>query len=495
MAATTSTIGTGKTYSTIAAWEDAQDANPNNQDTGSCEAEAFAAVAFDGGTYTATNYPHLTSKVGAEHDGRANEVSGAGNARIEWTNNVKGVLIQDDFVRVSWMELKGPGNNDSQYAIFTNFLTTCTIHVHHNIIHNNDASTGDSEYGIYTNDADASTYIYRNIVYGHHGSGIQLQVASNTSVVLCNTTYYNNHTNQYRAGIGCGVAAAVVADNASFANRYRDFYNTTGVMDYNASADTTADAEGANSIANLTTADQFVAPDAADWTKTDLLLVATSDLIGEGTDLTSATYPEIEYPIHSRSVAVTGTWDIGADQYVATGGPVALTATVACASTVAAVLDAGTTLAGSAAGSSSVTGVLDAGTVLAGTITGASTVVASLDVPTLMTATVVGQATVLGVLDSPKLLAGSATGTSTVAGVLDAGTVLVGTITGASTVIGSLTSETLLIATAAGAATVVGVLDAGTDLAGTAAGTSTVSGVLFTGTTLVAAVVVPQSTI
>ena len=80
------TLGTGETYTTIQAWEDAL-AN-DIQHTGQCKAEAFANVAFGGVAYTATEYPHLTAVDGAEHDGRAHEVSGAGNARIEWAAEI-----------------------------------------------------------------------------------------------------------------------------------------------------------------------------------------------------------------------------------------------------------------------------------------------------------------------------------------------------------------------------------------------------------------------
>jgi len=69
----TETLGTGETYTTIQAWEDALDAN--DQYTGECKAEVFASVTFGSVVYTATEYPHLTAQSGAEHDGRAHEVS------------------------------------------------------------------------------------------------------------------------------------------------------------------------------------------------------------------------------------------------------------------------------------------------------------------------------------------------------------------------------------------------------------------------------------
>jgi hypothetical protein len=176
--------------------------------------------------------------------------------------------------------------------------------------------------GMYLNDVDAAWYVYRNIVYGTGSHGIFIDNGAAASAVLCNTVYYCGHVVNTKSGIHNDQAASLIENNACFANLYKDFADTVGAMDYNASSDTTGDdgqpGDNANSIANLTTTDQFVAATTT-WAQTDLLLKSDADLVGEGTDLTSATYPEIEYPISSRTVAVTGAWDIGAAQYVASG--------------------------------------------------------------------------------------------------------------------------------------------------------------------------------
>jgi len=317
MAATTSTIGTDKDYTTIAGWEDAQDGNPDNQDTGLCEAEVFAAVVFDGGTYTATNYPHLTAKSGAEHDGRAHEVSGAGNARIESAANAVVVHVLDNFPRVSWLEVKGPGNNAQNTVFVYNCDNAATPHVHHCIIHNNYANTG-AQSGFYSNAGSFVMSVYRNIIYGHGHYGLISYITGLACHVFCNTVFYNGDSGN--AGVRIGDANTVVQNNASFANLVVDFNDTTGVMDYNASSDTTGDDEGANSIANLTTANQFIAPTTT-WAETDLLHKAGADIIGEGLDMSAdvATYPEINVSIRNGATRATisGAWDIGADQYEA----------------------------------------------------------------------------------------------------------------------------------------------------------------------------------
>lgn len=307
----TELIGIGApTYTTIQSWEDALDAN--DQYTGECMAEALSNVSFEGVEYDAANYPHLTAQSGAEHDGRAHEVSGAGNARIESAADAHVINVRDEFVRVSWLEVKGPGNNGVKYGFYTQELqATCTIHLHHCIFHNNGAHA--NAYGVYANYADAATYIYRNLCYGFGDYGFVPYTMSATSSVLCNTAYHNT------TGLLCGQAAAVIANNACFDHAIKDISDTTGVLDYNATSDGTGDDEGANGIADLVTADQFVAP-STNWALTDLLLKAGSGMIGEGLDMSGdvGTLPEIDVSIDKGDTRATidGAWDIGASQLV-----------------------------------------------------------------------------------------------------------------------------------------------------------------------------------
>ncbi len=153
--------------------------------------------------------------------------------------------------------------------------------------------------------------------------GAYLYASSANSVCLCNTFYKNNLDNSVgNGGILTGSTNFLIENNACFDNLQADIYGTAGTLDYNATSDTTGDDEGANGIANLTTANQFVNPTAT-WTATDLLHKAGHGMT-PGTTFDPATYPEINVPIQngaSRTI-VSGTWDIGAGQYVAAGGAV-----------------------------------------------------------------------------------------------------------------------------------------------------------------------------
>ena len=311
----TETLGTGETYTTIQAWQDDLDAN--DQYTGECKGEVFARVSFFGGTYTATKYPHLTVQSGAEHDGRAHEVSAAGNARIEYSGGGTLVYISDDNVRVSWLDMKGPGNNTSSIIFLA---AEGTIFIHHNILHNNHANAGHNK-AIYPASA-ADARIYRNVVYGTGYAGIYPFGGVAGSVIHCNTIYECNYwEDAFAGGIRTGDTDYIIMDNASFDNPNVDILGVDGTLDYNATSDGTGDDEGANGIANLTTADQFVDPTTT-WADTDLLVKAGADLIGAGTTFSAETYPEIDVSIDKGATraTITGAWDIGAAQYVAVAG-------------------------------------------------------------------------------------------------------------------------------------------------------------------------------
>lgn len=306
-------IGTGETFTDIQLWEDALDAAHPHR--GECKAEVFGKVVFSGVTYDSTNYPLLTSVEGAEHDGRAHEVSGAGNARIE--SNAAGsiVIYNDPFIRFSWMEVKGPGNNIGSCV---SSFTGGSGMIHHNILHNNHAGSSNNQRGVFIGTgSDGVHFLYRNISYGHGGNGLTLDSTPNAAGSICsfNTIYecvFGNSAND--GGIFTQETDFGITANGSFDNLRFDIRGTLGTLDYNATSDASG-AEGANRLANVTTADQFVDATTT-FADTDLLLKEGADLIGVGPAAFSpATYPEIDESIDNRGVSITGTWDIGAHQF------------------------------------------------------------------------------------------------------------------------------------------------------------------------------------
>lgn len=298
-------IGTGETFTTIASWEAALDAAHPHR--GECKAEVFSSVMFSGAVYTATNFPTLTSVDGAEHDGRAHEVSGVGNARIEFVGASTIINMRDPYIRISWLEIKGPGNN-------LNGDINCddpNITVHHCIIHNNQAIDNAAQRGIELDDPGGEQKAYRNIIYGTGGPGLRVARGTAGSVVLLNTVYECLDDGIENAASAVDYA---IEANAIFENTDSDIFGTDGTLSNNATSDATA-TEGTNNLINQVAADTFVAA-TTNFALTDLLLKAGANLINAAESTYSpATYPEIDKSISDRTTEITGTWDIGASQF------------------------------------------------------------------------------------------------------------------------------------------------------------------------------------
>ncbi len=323
---TVNLIGIGEDDTTFQGWEDGLD--KLDQYEGQGKAEAFAAVLFDGVAYTVTNYPRLTSVVGSEHDGRAHEVSGAGNTRIESSNDEHLVDLNDDWVRLDWMETRGPIGQAETSIAFNNSAVDTIQYVHHCLVHCNNAGLMASQYGIETTaNADGICNAYRNIVYGTGGRGM-LTRAATIGAVLFNTVYEA----QRLTGILAQGASVNVANNAVFDCDTDDFDIQAG--GYNCSSDATAGTIGANNIINKVAANNFVNPTTT-WANTDLLIKDNSADIFETGDNTysSVTYPEIGVPVENRGVTIPGAFNIGASQDVDAPTTTSTTSTTSTSST------------------------------------------------------------------------------------------------------------------------------------------------------------------
>lgn len=328
-----SQIGVGSVdgYSTPAEWW--AGVSLADAEIGRMMAQEFtAAFNFDGRTTTSTLYGELQAEPGAEHDGRHHAQSGLGNARFNHSGAVATVRLRDDFVRLAWMEVQGPGNNNFACVQIVDVAAGSQIYVHHNILHNDWASTAADNSGIITFDADCQWFVYRNIFFGFGGTGVRTDQAAANSVIFYNTVYGNNRNftgaDNSRGGIAVGSAAdtnVAMRYNAAFRNRNVDIRLTRGIQNYNYSSDASAANEGAQSVGNVDTTLQFVSPidvsgSSATWASLNLLLISGASLIGAGVVESNATYPEIDYPVNDRYNALGASWDIGAAQFGAGGG-------------------------------------------------------------------------------------------------------------------------------------------------------------------------------
>lgn len=359
----TETIGSGGDRADIATWETNIDVSTEAA-IGECLAEEFAEdVWINGNSPTVAKYIKLTSQVDAEHDGRAHDVSAAGNARIVRSNNQNTVRLFDEYTEFSWMEIKGPGNY-GKIGLLVDFVSAGTMRVHHNVIHNDQASSVAANYGVRFHDADADGHCYRNIVYGFGGRGIHLNNSAAGTEGYYNTVFACNHFSGAEAGgIDCDSANATLGYNAAFENdpgTENDIITGIGTWFDNATSDATGD-----ELTNLVTADQFQNPTTT-WANTDLRIKAGADLIDVGTVVATTNNPEINVPITARGTTITGDWDIGADELVSSGVTISVTLGTIGVAGLNVEVEVGTTIA-SAVGTLAVAGFnveVEAGTTI-----------------------------------------------------------------------------------------------------------------------------------
>ena len=317
MADTSGTIGSGGDYSSVNDWETsisvATDPSIGSMLSGY---EETTAVTISGYTPTASNYIELTADDGAEHDGRADEVSSADNARIVVSGANDVVRIFDPNVRISWLEIHGPGNNANK-CISVGFTGAGDVLIHHNVIHNNQDNSGAND-GIFPQDVTTVFMIYRNIVYGCGRGGITLDSEGSGSECFNNTLYENNHEdNAFLGGFIGNDNDSLIKYNASYDNNVNDFDENNGTYDWNTSSDTSA--SGSNSNNSETATDDLVDPTLT-FTSTDLLIKSGSSLIDDSETVSTTGRPQIDESIDNRGVSITGTWDKGASQFVSAGG-------------------------------------------------------------------------------------------------------------------------------------------------------------------------------
>ena len=320
----TEDIGTAQTYTTWGGWENDIPADITSDQiyTGQGLGEAFAeGLLVSGHTTDATHYVNVIAKAGNEHDGRANEVSSAGNCRLEPADGTWGIDSRDEWCRFGWLEVKTV-NTGAVGGIQLSTGTTAVTHIHHCIIHNNHAGSNTLCYAIFVLDTDDDSYIYRNIMYGYAAKAMYRNGAATAGSILQNTICLNNGAASLRYGVDNDSAATLVKSNAVMGHTDGDFRDVVGVLDWNCDSDN-SDTEGANSLNSKTMTDQFDNATVT-WADTDFTHKSGADIVapaGHGTYAT-ATYPEIDESISNRDTSISGTWDIGADQYVAAAGGV-----------------------------------------------------------------------------------------------------------------------------------------------------------------------------
>lgn len=308
-------IGTGQTYTTIGAWLTAENGSFTEDVIGRCLDEQFNEnVLISGGTNNGY-YLRFMGKENSRHDGRPRDYSGSG-AAILYQGADQVITVVQGNVETSWLDIRGPGNNNYEGYFIQSMADGGYQLVHHCIIHNNSQSSASAQRGMLANDniTECIIHIYRNVIYGHGAPGIFAAFGANGSAILLNTLV-NNHISEFPSLGGLYVTDSqyIAENNAIFNNRLEDIASLQGAHDNNATSDDTGDF--AAGLTNLVTANQFTDTDAY---FPDLTLISGSDLINAAnTTYSTDTYPEINIGIRGNE-PIDDNWDIGADEFFVT---------------------------------------------------------------------------------------------------------------------------------------------------------------------------------
>lgn len=292
----------GGDYSTVAAWESAQQGDLVTADeirvgevTGTVT-EPDSSIAFSGWTTDSTRYPIIRAASGEEFVG--NPSAAVANIDFLWNGAGNAVNVTDcDYLRFYGLHL----HNTSSTANKTRLrVTSSNVSVDRCWIQGQD--TGSSNYGIITN--GESLVVKRSYITGFFYD-------IHASAVLTNPVQLINSV--FKKVRAISADREVVAYNCH-ATDWNGQSGGTLSGDYNSSVD--AEAPGANSIHSIVEADEFQNPAANDFR-----IQTDSQLLEAGTDKSAYLTEDVEgdtittwmigfdYEIYSAPIDIAATTD------------------------------------------------------------------------------------------------------------------------------------------------------------------------------------------
>lgn len=254
-----------------------------------------------GWTTSATNYVKLTVPVGDRHNGTV--ASGFKLQRTSGTSEV--ININQSYTVIEWFIITGTITTSSSFNLI-HCNTGPTGIIIRNCILYNALNTGG---GVFSGLGGSSSglNVLNCIAYGNEGNGIGQAISSQTHNFF-NCTAYGNGSNGFGGGNGTQVCKNCLAIGNATDYGAIDTIITSG------SGDTTGTTD------NLVAATEFVDPTGG---TPNFHLKSGALSIDAGTDLGTTDNVNIDIDNQTRS----GTWDFGADEYVASGTDVTVSPT------------------------------------------------------------------------------------------------------------------------------------------------------------------------
>lgn len=306
---------TDENYNTITAWEDAHDGVLSvieEADVYDDDGDIDDWVVVDGSTTTTSAYMWVTAPVGERHTGIINT-----GATIRTTTNTKNVFnVDDNNFRISWMEIDMSGVTTTAYSIIDASAQTGT-YINNCLLY--DYTTCNTGTGLGCAFSGGSGYMSNNLFANLGGTGefVFVSVSTAGALYIANNTSFDVDSFYNRPA---GNSVPYLSNN---------FIDDNG-GDGDAMGDTDC-AGGSNNSTNDGTADDFASCSTGAVinyemdtvvvnTTTDFHLLSTATgVINAGADLTT-TYGGANIDIDNRDRDALGdVWDIGFDEYVASG--------------------------------------------------------------------------------------------------------------------------------------------------------------------------------
>lgn len=294
----------GGDYTTVAAWEAGNQGDLVTADevrVGEIyDVNTTAALTVDGSTTDATRYMHLTVNSAYRHAG----VWDTGKQNFQVSSTDATVIVADDYFHASYLQLRNTHATNGGSGI--RFSNTGGV-VEQLVIR---GTAGALNHGVEVSNTAGANFTVRNTnVSGCH-NGLLFGTGTGTTVQSCTSV-----ANRGR-GVSSSLNAALAITNLYAGGNTGDDYNEGGTVGWSSWTGTTCMCQDAITETGLTNS---IAYSTANFTNVtagseDLHLVTGSALIDAGTDLSGSFTVDID------GVTRTGTWDVGADEYVAGGG-------------------------------------------------------------------------------------------------------------------------------------------------------------------------------
>lgn len=298
--------GQGGDYTTLSAWEAGQQGVLAAPEIGIIDGDWSAttdttAVTIDGWTTSEANYISVYCASSALHNGKWNTVK----YRLQIYGQ-NAILIKENFIRLEGLQVANTDDRQGGYCIqFYDNTAGGDVRISKCILKRTQTYAG--SYGFLISwTSTATVKIWNNIIYDIVGRGISGE--GNETVYAYNNTIHSCSTGLYRSN------STFVAKN-NLVKGCTDSYNGTFSVGTDYNATDTADDIGQGTHNKVSQTFTFVDEAGDDFH------LASNDAGAKdsGIDLSGDTYLPFSTDIDGQTRS--GSWDIGADEYVSGSSP------------------------------------------------------------------------------------------------------------------------------------------------------------------------------